>query len=295
MRHHHLLIHDTGDQGGQAGFESEAILFSFIYISIKKCLWCENPKYTFKLAKIICKGQFSDLLSWDWHRLILITNNLCVFAGCQIKWGLHLIRSQEPVVTPWHQPRLPSDGAEGREKCLILHCNQSYHCNRISLGGPGPVFVQDPALFTGLFTTDWCWESEIRGGGGDGGGDIVTERCPAWFPLDSWSWAACLPNHYPFSPWLCATGQSDHQLPRPPPSPAYSPLTTPRSHQTRLLSTLHLTWPGGHPPSHHHQGLVTNGGDRSQKVKVEKWQMSRKTSHNSTRVTSSSLILDVFM
>ena len=95
-------------------------------------------------------------------------------------------------------------------KYLILYYYQDDNCNRIRYG-------QEPAVLWWDCQLDVCpgsrivyriihhWESKIRMSPHHqhppthpGSADIVTERCPGWFPVDSWVRAACLPNHYPF-------------------------------------------------------------------------------------------------
>ena len=133
-------------------------------------------------------------------------------------------------------------------KYLILYYYQDDNCNRII---HGRVFVQDPTLFTGLFTTQsqkseyppppLCWSS---GGSSWCGSEWKMSR--VMVPLDSWLWSACLPNHYPFYSLI-----APHRTPCQPhgrgcdhgnvhltpttchhPSPAYSypPLPPPKSY-----------------------------------------------------------------
>ena len=163
------------------------------------------------------------------------------------------------------------------------------------------MFVREPALFTGLCSPP---ESEIRI---QGGGGVVT----------LWLKDVQRDFHLTVGPLVGVSTQSLPILPlivryrtqRPAaPSPACPPpwCWWPPPDLVRVLSPLPiLPDPVVTPSSHHHRGpRLTNGRDRSQKVKVEKWQMCHKTSvmiiHNlchispspcQTGVRSSSLIL----
>ena len=150
----------------------------------------------------------------------------------------------------------------------------SDNCNRISLGPGGwPVFVQDPALFTGLFT------ARVRNQNLGGGGVVTLWLKDVQRDFHLTVGPVTRRRVYPIITHSPLIVRYRTKWPAALPRMSPPPVTTPRSEQGAISS--HLTWPGGHPPLITIGARLTNGRDRSQKVKVEKWQMSHKTSHNS--------------
>ena len=136
---------------------------------------------------------------------ILISNKRCVSASCQIKWGRDSC-DNSVTQTPVRQSR-------------EMFSSQYYYpgsdnCNRISRGpgGCGWCLSGNPHCLPD-YTHRQSQKSESRGEGGWWHCDWKMSSVISTWQLVLWS--ACLPNHYPFSPWLCATGHRG-QLPPPP-------------------------------------------------------------------------------
>ena len=150
------------------------------------------------------------------------------------------------------------------------------------------MFVREPALFTGLYSPP---ESEIRIQGGGGVVTLWLKDVQRDFHLTVGPLVGVSTQSLPILPLIVRYRTQGPAAPSPACPPPWC--WWPPPDLVRVLSPLPiLPGPVVIPSSHHHRGpRLTNGCDRSQKVKVEKWQMCHKTSvmiiHNLCHISPS--------